>query len=73
MAEKLADSDKIFRDSLINNLCDLCDLLPKLNITGDKNLDNMRKEIEQQLCRYMPENLRQILPVSDLSFSNHSQ
>ncbi len=46
MAEKLIVPDAVFRDSLVDNLRVLCELLPKLNITKDQNLeiviDNVR-------------------------------
>lgn len=38
MRNKLADKDGIFRDSLFDNLKELVDLLPKLNVTGDANI-----------------------------------
>lgn len=49
MVEKLDESDKIFRDSLIGNVANLCDLLPDLNITEDQDLEKMRREVEQRL------------------------
>lgn len=58
MAVKLSDKDAIFRNSLINNLCDLCDLLPALNITDDPKLEEMRREIESRLCTFEPDQLR---------------
>lgn len=38
IAEKCAEKDEIFRDSLIGNLRELLDVLPSLNITGDQEL-----------------------------------
>lgn len=59
MAAKLADKDAIFRNSLINNLCELCDLLPALNITDDPKIEEMRREIESRLCSFEPDQLRE--------------
>jgi metal-dependent amidase/aminoacylase/carboxypeptidase family protein len=69
MAEKLSEPDAIFRDSLINNVCDLCQLLPRLNITNDPNLEALRREIEEKLCNYDPEELRRSQPNSMMNTS----
>lgn len=58
MVERLSGKDNIFRDSLVNNLCDLVALLPRLNITNDANLEKMRRDIEEKLCSKAPETLR---------------
>lgn len=58
MVLKLKDSDAVFRDSLINNICELCGLLPRLNITDDPELEAMRAETEKALCGYDPDDLR---------------
>ena len=39
-------------ESVIGNLRDLVSVLPKLNISGDADLDNMHKRLEQELCYY---------------------
>jgi len=48
----------IFRDTIVENLRDLVAVLPKLNITGDKELARLRKEVEEKLCGDHPERLR---------------
>lgn len=58
MAEKLSDKDAIFRDSLISNIHELCDLLPRLNVLEDTNLENMRQDIENRLGAYCADSLR---------------
>lgn len=55
-AETLSDNDKIFRNSLIDNIKDLILLLPKLNITGDAELDIILNDCKQLLVD--PELLR---------------
>jgi hypothetical protein len=57
-AERLSSPDAIFRDSLIQNITDLCELLPRLNLTNDPNLETMRVEVLQKLTAYSPEQLR---------------
>ena len=49
---------KIFRNSLISNLKDFCELIPKLNLTNDSKLEEFRKDITQKLTTLRPDNLR---------------
>lgn len=56
--EKLSTPDAIFRDSLIENIVDLTDLIPALNITGDKKLARITKAIENTLCQIDPQEVR---------------
>jgi hypothetical protein len=44
--ERLATPDAIFRDSLIENARGLCDVLKRLNLSDDPNLEKMRQEAE---------------------------
>jgi hypothetical protein len=57
IADKCADHKAIFRDSMIENAQELCNLLPRLNFTDDPNLEAMRGEIEAKLLMH-PEALR---------------
>jgi hypothetical protein len=56
--EILAQPDKIFRGSLIGNLKEFCDLLPKLNLMDDENLEEIRKETLEKLAKLSPDDLR---------------
>lgn len=58
MATTLGEPDKIFRNSLIGNVGELCALLPHLNIGHDHALDSLNREIEARLARLDPEALR---------------
>ena len=58
MTEKLNDPKAIFRDSLVKNITDLCDLLPRLNLTGDPNLEKITTEARAALGALDPEDLR---------------
>jgi len=59
MSTKLAGEDKqIFRDSLVNNASDLCELLTKLNVTGDSKLEVARKKLESALVGVTASELR---------------
>lgn len=58
MRDKLSTQDAVFRDSLVQNLRDLCALLPKLNLTNDSTLDELRTQAERDLCDFEPQTLR---------------
>lgn len=58
MVERLSDPENVFRDSLVGNLVELVNLLPRLNLTDDPNLENVRREIESKLTRHAPDSLR---------------
>jgi hypothetical protein len=59
MSDKLAGEDKqIFRDSLVNNAVEMCDLLTKLNVTNDTKLEMARKKLESALVGVTPKDLR---------------
>ncbi len=47
-----------FRDSLVYNVKELADLLPTLNITGDKRLDDLQKRLLADLVVHSPEILK---------------
>jgi hypothetical protein len=57
-AEKMDDPKAIFRDSTVDHLVDLCELLPRLNVMDDPNLEAMRQEVEAKLAGYNPDVLR---------------
>ena len=57
MVEKLADPKAIFRDTLVDNLRDQCDMLTRLNFTDDPNLEALRSEVEANLLKH-PDALR---------------
>lgn len=58
MADRLSESDAVFRDSLVGNVQSLVQLLPKLNVTEDPDLEKLTREVERRLCRYTPADLR---------------
>ena len=58
MAKTLKDADKTFRDSLVGNIVKICETLPDLNLTDDKELEVMRKDVLKQLANAKPEELR---------------
>lgn len=48
-----------FRDSLIENTVELASLLPKLNVTGDPRLGEISRRIDEELCQYTADVLRE--------------
>jgi hypothetical protein len=44
--ERLAQPEAIFRDSLIGNARELCEVLTRLNIADDSNLESLRRQTE---------------------------
>ncbi len=50
---------KIFRDSLISNLKDFCELIPKMNLTNDNNLEELRREVAEKLAQLKLLDLRE--------------
>jgi hypothetical protein len=59
MSDKLAGEEKqIFRDSLVNNAVEMCELLTKLNVTNDTKLEMARKKLESALVGVTPKDLR---------------
>ena len=71
MSEKLANAQsprvtkdgevytQIFRDSLVTNAVELCELLTKLNVTNDAKLEHARKQLESALVGVTPKELRE--------------
>jgi hypothetical protein len=58
LADTLAEPDKIFRDSLVGNIRQLCRLLPALNLTRDPELAQLTATVERRLASLDPQTLR---------------
>lgn len=56
--ERLDKDDAVFRNTLISNVKAICDILPKLNIMLDKDIEAVRKEVEKEIAGINPEDLR---------------
>jgi hypothetical protein len=55
---RLSDPDAIFRDSLLGNLQEIVAIIPKLNVTGDAGLEEIRARAEAELCSFSPGAIR---------------
>jgi hypothetical protein len=58
MAEKLKVEGATFHGSLVGNIQKIVDIIPALNITGDKEIERFRIEIEKTLAKESPDILR---------------
>ena len=58
MAAALGDPKKTFHDTLVGNARDLCDVLKRLNVTGDPELEAMRARVERELTQTTTEDIR---------------
>jgi hypothetical protein len=62
MAQQLpkysAGDIKRFNDTLVDNVRDICDLLPALNLSDDQNLNDLAAQVRQQLCCVGAQTLR---------------
>lgn len=54
-AARLNTPDAVFRDSLVDNIQDICALLPKLNVTDDAKLETARLEVESIVAKINPD------------------
>ena len=59
MAEALANPDKRFHDTLVSNVAGAAELLPKLNVAGNAEMDKFAEEIRLKLCSQQPGTLRE--------------
>jgi hypothetical protein len=69
--ERLAQPNAIFRDSLIGNARELCDVLTRLNLTDDSTLESLRRQTEI-LAASDPQTLRDN-PDVRVSTANEAQ
>jgi hypothetical protein len=56
--DRLADPERIFRDSLVDNALQLSELLPGFNITNDERMDHVAKRLATDVCKYSADTLR---------------
>ena len=56
--ERLCKETNVFRDTLIGNLEELCDLIPKMNISNDPAIDALAATAKLKLTKWEPQVLR---------------
>jgi hypothetical protein len=58
MVERLNEPESRFHASLVTNVLDLVDLLPRLNVNGDGDLNRFAEQIRQRLCNHSAQELK---------------
>jgi predicted secreted Zn-dependent protease len=56
--DKLSQPEAVFRDSLIENIREMCAVMPSLNIADDPHLEAVRRELEGKFASIVPDQLR---------------
>jgi hypothetical protein len=72
MAERLSSPDKLFHNTLVQNVRDTARLLAHLNVTHDAKVEALRKKVEKYLCQHDPKVLREN-PVIRAQVAAHAQ
>jgi len=58
MVERLNEPESRFHASLVTNICELVDLLPRLNVNQDEELNRFAEEIRNRLCGFTARDLK---------------
>jgi hypothetical protein len=58
MVERLNEPESRFHGSLVTNVVDLMEILPRLNVNGDAELNRFADQIKEQLCNYSAQDLK---------------
>ena len=58
MVERLNEPESRFHGSLVSNVLDLVELLPRLNVSGDADLNHFADQIRQRLCNHSAQELK---------------
>jgi len=58
MVERLNEPESRFHASLVTNICELVELLPRLNVNQDEELNRFAGEIRDRLCGFTTRDLK---------------
>ena len=58
MVDRLNEPESRFHGSLVTNVLDLVEILPRLNVNGDADLNRFAEQIQQRLCNYSAQDLK---------------
>ena len=58
MVERLIEPESRFHASLVTNICELVELLPRLNVNQDEELNRFAAEIRDRLCGFTARDLK---------------
>jgi hypothetical protein len=59
LVDRLNDPESRFHASLVTNIFDLVDLLPRLNVNQDEELNRFAAEIRNRLCNFTAHDLKE--------------
>jgi hypothetical protein len=58
MVDRLNEPESRFHGSLVTNVLDLVEILPRLNVSGDQDLNRFAEQIRQLLCNHSAQELK---------------
>jgi len=58
MVDRLNEPESRFHGSLVTNVLDLVEILPRLNVSGDQDLNRFAEQIRQRLCNHSAQELK---------------
>jgi hypothetical protein len=58
MVDRLNEPESRFHASLVTNVVDLAEILPRLNVNGDADLNRFAEQIRQRLCDHSAQDLK---------------
>jgi hypothetical protein len=58
MVDRLNEPESRFHATLVTNVFDLVELLPRLNVNGDPDLNRFAEQIKQRLCGFTAQDLK---------------
>jgi len=58
MVDRLNEPESRFHGSMVTNVLDLVEILPRLNVSGDQDLNRFAEQIRQRLCNHSAQELK---------------
>lgn len=58
LVEKLKDPESRYHTTMVTNIADLVDILPRLNVNGDPELNGLAEQVRRQLCTHSAADLK---------------
>ena len=58
MVDRLNEPESRFHGSLVTNVLDLVEILPRLNVNGDTDLNRFADQVKGRLCNYSAQDLK---------------
>lgn len=58
MVDRLNDPESRFHGSMVTNIFDLVEILPRLNVNGDPDLNHFADQVRQRLCNHTAQDLK---------------